>query len=429
MRRRIVSRVPLHFVVVAVLALAATPAGSPAAGAGEPAVQLGETRPLETALGDTTLPTAVDTWIDMIRGAKSWVDLEHFYLSRKPGEALDPVLDELGRASARGVKIRLILDAGMHRTYPQPADSLAKLANISVRTIDFHRIAGGVQHAKFMVVDDREAWLGSQNLDWRALSHIHELGARVRLEPVAKAFADVFETDWAACDTTRKAAARDRKPGKWPLAFTQDGEKGELWPSASPKPQSPPSLPWDRDVLVGRLNAAQHEIVAQFLSYGVGGAPGRAGSGNADSTLHRALLAAAARGVKVKLIVSDWVVGGRGEPDLRALAATPGIEVRISQVPEWSGGYIPFARVEHCKFMVADSSWLWLGTSNWEPSYFVATRNIAITVHHGPLARRARGIFETSWNAPSATALNAGVTLAKRVHGETPPPGATLYGE
>ena len=413
MRRRIASLFPL---LLAVLALAAAPAGrSP--------VELGETRPLETALGDTTLPTAADTWVDMIRGAKSRLDLEHFYLSRKPGEALDPVLDELGRASARGVKIRLILDAGMHRTYPQPADSLGGLANVSVRTIDFHRIAGGVQHAKFMVVDDREAWLGSQNLDWRALSHIHELGARVRLEPVAKAFADVFETDWAACDTTRPAAVKDRKPAKWPIAFTQDGEKGELWPSASPKPQSPPSLPWDRDVLVGRLNAAKHEIVAQFLSYGVGG------RGNADSTLHKALLAAAARGVKVKLIVSDWVIGGRGEPDLRSLAATPGIEVRISQVPEWSGGYIPFARVEHCKFMVADSSWLWLGTSNWEPSYFVATRNIAITVHHGPLARRARGIFETSWNAPSATALNAGVTLAKRVHGETPPPGATLYGE
>ena len=413
MRRRIASLFPL---LLAVLALAAAPAGrSP--------VELGETRPLETALGDTTLPTAADTWVDMIRGAKSRLDLEHFYLSRKPGEALDPVLDELGRASARGVKIRLILDAGMHRTYPQPADSLGGLANVSVRTIDFRRIAGGVQHAKFMVVDDREAWLGSQNLDWRALSHIHELGARVRLEPVAKAFADVFETDWAACDTTRPAAVKDRKPAKWPIAFTQDGEKGELWPSASPKPQSPPSLPWDRDVLVGRLNAAKHEIVAQFLSYGVGG------RGNADSTLHKALLAAAARGVKVKLIASDWVIGGRGEPDLRSLAATPGIEVRISQVPEWSGGYIPFARVEHCKFMVADSSWLWLGTSNWEPSYFLATRNIAITVHHGPLARRARGIFETSWNAPSALALNTGVTIAKRVHAETPPPGATLYGE
>ena len=131
----------------------------------------------------------------------------------------------------------------------------------------------------------------------------------------------------------------------------------------------------------------------------------------------------------MKLIVSDWEIGGRGEPDLRALAATPGIEVKISQVPDWSGGYIPFARVEHCKYMVADSSWLWLGTSNWEPSYFSATRNVAITVHHRPLARRARGIFEADWNAPTATTLANGVTLAKRAHAETPPPGATLYGE
>jgi len=423
MRRRIASLVPLVLAVFAVLALAAAPARPPGTGATAPPIQLGETRPIETALGDPSLPTAADLWVDMIRGAKTRLDIEEFYLSRKPGEALDPVLDELGRASARGVKIRLILDAGMHRTYPQPGDSLGRLANFSVRTIDYHRIAGGVQHSKFMVVDDREAWLGSQNLDWRSLSHIHELGARVRLEPVAKTFADVFETDWAACDTNSKAAPVDRKPATWPIAFEQDGEKGELWPSASPKPQSPASLPWDRDVLVGRLNAAQHEIVAQFLSYGVGG------RGNVDSTLHKALIAAAARGVKVKLIVSDWEIGGRGEPDLRSLSATPGIEVRISQVPEWSRGYIPFARVEHCKYMVADSSWLWLGTSNWEPSYFLATRNIAITVHHGPLARRARGIFETSWNAPSATALNAGVTLAKRVHAETPPPGATLYGE
>ena len=416
MRRRFASLVSL---AVAAIAIAAAPAKDATA----PPLQLGESRPLETSLGDPSLPTAADTWVDMIRGAKTSVDLEEFYLSRKVGEALDPVLDELGRASARGVKVRLILDAGMHRTYPQPADSLGKLANFTVRTIDYHRIAGGVQHSKFMVVDDKEAWLGSQNLDWRALTHIHELGARVRLAPVAKTFADVFETDWAACDSTSKAAPVDRKPGQWPLAFEQDGVKGELWPSASPKPQSPPSLPWDRDVLVGRLNAAQHEIVAQFLSYGVGG------RNNADSTLHKALIAAAARGVKVKLIVSDWEIGGRGEPDIRALAATPGIEVKVSQVPDWSRGYIPFARVEHCKYMVADSSWLWLGTSNWEPSYFLATRNIAITVHHAPLARRARGIFETSWNAPSAAALSAGITLAKRVHAETPPPGATNYGE
>src|SRR6266545_67794 len=310
--RRYAARSLALLPLLALLAVAATPRSTQAP------VQLGESRPLQTALGDTSLPTAAEVWVDMLRGATRRVDLEHFYLSRKPGEALDPVLDEIGRAAARGVKVRLLLDAGMHRTYPQPADSLGALANVSVRTVDYHRIAGGVQHAKFMVVDDREAWLGSQNLDWRALSQIHELGARVALEPVAKAFDDVFETDWAASDSTSKAPPVDRKPGKWPIAFEQDGEKGELWPSANPRAQSPASLPWDRDVLAARLNAAKREIVAQFLSYGVGG------RGNVDSTLHKALLAAAARGVRVRLIASDWEVGGRGEADLRALAATPG---------------------------------------------------------------------------------------------------------
>ncbi len=387
-----------------------------------PAVQLGETRPLETALGDATLPTAADTWVDLLRGATSHAELEHFYLSRKPGEALDPVLDELGRAAARGVKVRLILDAGMHRTYPQPADSLATLANVSVRFIDYRKLAGGVQHAKFMLVDGTHAWLGSQNLDWRALSHIHELGARVTIPAVVTAFGDVFERDWAACDSTAVAPA-DHGTQRWPVAFRQDGEAGQLWASASPEKLNPRSLVWDRDVLLARVNASRKELVAQVLTYGTGG------HGMTDSTLHRALLAAAGRGVKVKLLVSDWVLGGRGEADLRALAATPNIEVRISRVADWSKGYIPFARVEHCKYMVADGEWLWLGTSNWEPSYFYSSRNLAITVHHTPLAQRARRIFERGWTATSAIPLEAGKPIAPRVHGEQAPPGAVMYGE
>ena len=409
--------VALAAVPAILLLTSALPAGKPAS------VQLGETRPVETALGDTSLPTSQAVWLEMIRGAKQRLDLEHFYLSRKPGEALDPVLDEIGRAAARGVRVRLLLDRGMGRTYPQPADSLGQIHGISVRFVDYRRLAGGVQHAKFMIVDDREAWLGSQNLDWRALSHIHELGARITVEPVAKAIADVFETDWVAADTNSTSAPVDRKAARWPVTFSQDGVGGWMWLGASPVKLNPPSTPWDRDLILERVNSAERELVAQVLSYGVGG------HGRTDSTLHRALILAAGRGVKVKLIVSDWVVGGRGEADLRALAATPNIEVRVSRVPEWSGGYIPFSRVEHCKFMVTDNEWLWLGTSNWDPSYFMSSRNIGVTMRHRKLASRVRAIFETSWKAPSATALGPGVTLEKRVHSETPPPGATLYGE
>ena len=413
------SRRPL---LVLALALLFAPLAPAHAATTAPVFQLGETRPLETSLGDPTLPTAQAVWLDMIRGARTRIELEHFYLSRKPGEALDPVLDEIGRAAARGVKVRLLLDRGFHRTYPQPADSLGTLPGVTLRLIDFARIAGGVQHAKYLAVDGRAAWLGSQNLDWRALSHIHELGARVTVPEVVRAFGEVFERDWAAADSTAKAPTESGATA-WPIAFTQDGASGRMWASASPRGALPASVRWDRDVLLERITGARRTLEAQVLSYGV------SGHGAKDSTLHQALLAAAARGVRVRLIVSDWVIGGRGEADLRALAASPGIEVRISRVPEWSVGYIPFARVEHLKFMVTDDEWLWLGTSNWDPSYWLTSRNLAVTVQHVPSARRVRDIFETSWNAPGILRLTPDAKLVPRVHGETPPPGMPLYGE
>ena len=117
------------------------------------------------------------------------------------------------------------------------------------------------------------------------------------------------------------------------------------------------------------------------------------------------------------------------EAVFKALAMLPNVQVRISSVPDWSGGYIPFARVEHCKYAVADSSWLWLGTSNWEPSYFLTTRNVGLTVHHGDLARQARGVFEKDWTSPTAMPFGPDAQLVRRTHGAKAPEGVKVYGE
>jgi len=409
-----------------VLLLGAGPAAAPLP------VQLVETIPVETRLGDPSLPQAAKVWVEMIEGARRSIDLEHFYLSHWPGEPTGPVLDALGRAAKRGVQVRLILDVRFQATYPEPADSIGKLPGVALRWIDMKKISGGgVQHAKIMLVDDAQVFVGSQNFDWRALEHIHEMGVRVRDPRIAGLFRRVFEYDWAAS----APGAAPPAPGSMgtleravfatlPLPLVQGpGDTVRVWPSFSPRDHIPDPALWDRDQIVRLLDGARSEVVVQLLTYGLGRGSER------DSTLDQALRRAAARGVRVRLLVSDWEADSPRIADLQRLTTVANVEVRLSSVPEWSGGYIPFARVEHCKYMVADSSWLWLGTSNWEPSYFLASRNLAVTVHHAPLARRARGIFETSWNAPSATAFNAGVTLAKRVHGETPPPGATFYGE
>ena len=246
---------------------------------------------------------------------------------------------------------------------------------------------------------------------------------RARNEPIGTAIAAVFASDWAAADTTKPFAVGMPSATTWPQRVDQGGGRtAEVWLGASPRATTPAGIPWDRDLIVQRLEAAQHDVSVQVLQYGV------RQRGGADSTLHRALLAAAARGVKVRLIVSDWAIGGGNEPALRDLAAR-GVQVRVSRVPEWSGGYVPFARVEHCKFMVVDGEWLWIGTSNWEPSYFLDTRNLGLTIHDPVLAKQAGTTFEASWASPSAAPYGPETKLPAREHGMKAPAGMKVYGE
>lgn len=405
-----------------------------------PAVQLVESVPVETQLGNPELPRAHDVWIEMIHGARRSLDLEQFYLSTWPGEPMDDVVDEIGRAAARGVRVRLLLDKRMHETYPLPADSLGALAGIEVRTIDMGKVSGsGVQHAKYFLVDGSETYLGSQNFDWRSLKHIHELGARVRDPQVTAEFGRVFEMDWAKSapiprDSVASAARGSGPAGapsvgpvgaaKLPLRLVQaPGDTLDLWTSYSPERFIPDSSRWDRDAIVRVLEMARKEIVIQLLTYGTGEGDKH------DDALDQALHRAARRGVRVRLMVSDWMANRPAMKELEALAAEPNTEVRLSVVPEWSGGYIPFARVEHCKYMVVDTLWTWVGTANWEPGYFHGSRNAALSMLGRPLARQARAIFDASWGSPTARVVRADETYKPKDHRETPPPGKTTYGK
>ena len=410
------------------LALAA-----PAACRQRPPVQLAESRPIESTLGNDSLPTALGTWIQLIDGARRRIDIEQFYLSTWPNEPMDDVLRSLGEAVRRGVRVRLILDAGMHRTYPRTADSLAKVPGFEVRLVDFRRIAGGIQHAKYFLVDGEVTFLGSQNFDWRALKHIHELGVAVRDRRVTADYQRVFDLDWDMAtpigqspDTTRVARAVQfpHPRGSLPDRIVQaPGDTVLFWPTWNPKRFVPDTTLWDRDQIVRRLDAARHEIVIQTLTYSLGSRRER------DDALDLALRRAAARGVRVKLIVSDWEMGTPGLQELQALEKVPGIEIRLSTVPMWSGGYIPFARVEHCKYFVADTLWTWVGTSNWSPDYFHASRNLGAIMRNRGIASAARAIFEASWRAPGAAPLAPDSTYAPKIHGEEPPPGVRKYGD
>ena len=377
--------------------------------------ELVESIPVGTTLDNPDIRNAHEVWLEMINRAAKSLDIEEFYISNKPGEPLEDVIVAIEAAAKRGVTVRVIADARMQKTYPETIERLGRQKNISARTIDFGKLAGGIQHAKFFIVDGEEIFFGSQNFDWRALKHIHELGFRIKQAEAVRFYRDIFALDWNLAETNDKAAlskslAFTRYP--FPIALVEaDKDTIIFTPTASPIGVIPDTTTWDEPNIVRLIDGAKNDVCLQFLSYGTQGR-----NGGAYTVLDDAVRRAAARGVKVRLIVSDWGKGTSSEKVLVELSQIPNIEVKFSVIPEWSGGYVSFGRVEHCKFIVVDSSSFWLGTSNAEKSYFYNTRNLGVVARNARLAILLHRVFMTSWDGPYTELIKPGVTYEPRKH-------------
>ena len=381
------------------------------------AIEIVESIPVETALDNPEIRNTLEVWLEMIGQASRTIDLEQFYISDEPGKLLQNVLSAIRSAADRGVKVRIIVDARMYKTYPESVDSLGKHPNIEARRIDFAAIAGGVQHAKYFIVDGKELFVGSQNFDWRALEHIHELGLRISSKGIAAAYEDIFELDWQLASGKLDPAHKPPVPGKRypaPLRIPEPGSGDALlFPTFSPRGFIPDPGLWDERAIVELIGGAKKTLTLQFLSY----SPLERGGGS-YAAIDDAIRGAAKRGVKVRMIVSDWEKGTPAVEALKDLSTIPNIEVAFTSIPEWSGGYIPFARVEHCKHIVADHMKFWLGTSNCEKSYFYSSRNLGIVCTSARLAETLSRIFLKSWNSPYKELITRQGEYPAREHGE-----------
>ena len=101
----------------------------------------------------------------------------------------------------------------------------------------------------------------------------------------------------------------------------------------------------------------------------------------------------------MKMIVSDWAKSRPGIDCLKSLQVFPNVEVKLSTIPEWSGGFVPYSRVEHCKYMVVDGKISWIGSSNWKKSYFYECRNVGLVVKSAGVGGVLRGVFYKSWDS------------------------------
>jgi phosphatidylserine/phosphatidylglycerophosphate/cardiolipin synthase-like enzyme len=327
-----------------------------------------------------------DVWLDMIHGATRSLDLAEFYVSDEPGSKLHAVLGEIERAAERGVHVRLLCDETFYAKYPEVPDAWKTRANMEVRRADMRP---GVLHAKYFVVDGREAFLGSQNFDWRSLEHIVEMGVRVRTPNVVAALSALFRADW---DVAGGAPFALEYQGR----FEDKIDGGSITLGASPKKITPEAL-WDLPHLLSWINQTTSTLRVSVLTYKI-----KTRHGDDFHDLDDAVRAAAKRGVHVQLIVSTW---SEKDDAVTELAKVPNVEVSVLDVPKFSRGDIPFARITHAKYALFDEGRAWVGTNNWEGDYFFQSRNVGLFFEHGRVPSDLARAFSDVWSSPYARRL------------------------
>ncbi|MGZ3184479.1 MAG: phospholipase D-like domain-containing protein [Telluria sp.] len=365
-------------------------------------VELVQTVPVETTLASADLRDPLTVWSELFDGALHEIDIAQFYIASRPGAPFEQVIERLAAAGRRGVHIRFLLEKrGIALSDAATIERIRKIPNLDLRVLEFGALTGtGIIHAKYLLVDGKSAYIGSQNFDWRSFTHIHETGVRVTEPAVVAQAAAIFEQDWNAQALLASGKAVPRAGASFVAPPTADVQL-----VASPAAYNPPGVADSEATLVALLADAKRSISVQVLDYAPLGY-GPDGTRPYYAVIDTALRSAAARGVQVRLMVSNWNTEKPAVDYLKSLALLPNVQVRVVTLPAWSGGPVPFARVMHSKTLVIDGATAWVGTSNWSGGYFDKSRNLEVILRAPAMAARVAQLQEQVWSSRYAAPLD-----------------------
>jgi len=112
-----------------------------------------------------------------------------------------------------------------------------------------------------------------------------------------------------------------------------------------------------------------------------------------NAKLREALVAAAARGVRVRLILEPKVDANL---DTGVFLASRGVSVRWASQKYYN---------THAKFAVFDGECVFVGSTNWSRAAFESNREAAVKVCGAGIAGEFEKIFETDWLIATAIAV------------------------
>ncbi|MEO0073096.1 MAG: phospholipase D-like domain-containing protein [candidate division WOR-3 bacterium] len=364
-------------------------------------VQLIETAPLGSELDDRTIPNAIDFIPEIIASAESTLDIAQMYMLYYPPESKGSLLyrlyDAITAAAARGVRVRIMLDstvlaANPTATYCRMREQLARFPGITVRAVDlrpFSRYPECLMHAKYLVVDRRTLVMGSHNWSFGGMADNRELSLVIEDSSLVTQVLQVFERDWNYENSQTAAVqipSRNRKPSE-----TGQNARELRLAVAGPVELALPQLWQITDAFASVVTEAESTLDIEVNSI----SPRIDFGDDIRFTLVESLLqSAAARGVRIRLLVDRWAY--LHEPFfIRALDSVPGIDVRVIDITRI--GPNPGAGTLHAKFVLADRRRLLLGSATLSHRQLTECRNLAVLSDDSTIARQLIDLFERDW--------------------------------
>ncbi|XP_070698521.1 5'-3' exonuclease PLD4 [Pempheris klunzingeri] len=373
-------------------------------------------------------------WKDLISMATDQVDVVSFYWTLT-GEDINvnsstdmpgrEILKELEELPSRNVSVRVVTSIPSVRTNSTDLKIL-KQKGVHVRKVNFGRLMKGVLHSKFWIVDKKHVFIGSANMDWRALTQVKELGVVVyNCSSLAKDLLKIFQSYWVMGQSNSSLpqpwpAEYDTAINKHhPLLVNTDNISSSLYLTGSPPSFCPPSRTQDLEAILSSISEAERFVDVAVMEYFPTTRfekPQRYWS-FIDDTIR---MVAFERKVKIRMLIS---CGQDSDPAmltfLHSLASMNSprqhisIQIKLYIVPVGNQSDIPYSRVNHNKYMVTDKV-AYIGTSNWSGDYFLTTAGVGLVIsQHAPhhvwktkaLQSQLRAVFDRDWHSDFAVHL------------------------
>ncbi|XP_062921464.1 5'-3' exonuclease PLD3 isoform X2 [Mobula hypostoma] len=376
-----------------------------------------------------------NSWMNLINMANSSLDIASFYwtLTGSDINVTDPtskygeiILDELGKLPLRRVNVRV---ASSILKFPHQESSdlkILKEKGIQIRNVNFQKIMHGVLHSKLWIVDKKHLYIGSANMDWRALTQVKELGAVIyNCSCLANDFAKIFEAYWSL------GLPNATIPMPWPSSYSTNfnketpldvklnGTTAKAYFSSSPPRLCPKGRTTDIDAILSGINAARKFLYISVMEY-------FPTSRFLRHVLYWPLIddslrkAAIERRVHIQLLVGYWKHSDKSMlaylQSLQALRNVKKVhfDVKIFIVPLGKFSKIPYARVSHAKYFVTENI-AYIGTSNWSYDYFNTTTGVGLLINQtsgyeeeadNTIHYQLKSLFQRDWNSNYSITLD-----------------------